>query len=187
MSSDPGAAQPACRQLEIPIMTAFAGSIPASSQPFGRGGSVPAPHMGVGLVFGGLGAILLAIGGVGLPVALMTVSQRNLVDPSNQAAFDTALRLAPAFALVGLVHLIAAVGLVTGRAWGRFVAMLLSAGLIAVGIAGMLAIASHADPFAAVSTRSAAAAAANGLAMLAFVVVGYAIAFVTVYLRRSLR
>jgi hypothetical protein len=174
-------------QLEILTMTAFAGSIPASGQPFGREVSVPTPHVTVGLVFAGLGALLLAIGGVGLPVALITVSQRNLVDASSQGAFDLAVWLAPAFVVLGLVHLIAAGGLVTGRGWGRASAMLLSAVPTAVGIAAMFAVASYTDPVSVASTRSAAAAAANGLGILAFLVVGYATAFVTVYLRRTIR
>lgn len=168
-------------------MTAFAGSSPSAtfrSAPIPDDRAIPGAHAGTGLVFGGIGALLLAIGGVGLPAALVTVSQNHLVGPGDQGALDAGMRLAPLLVIAGAAHLVAAVGLVAGRAWGRTVALGLTATVIVAGIVGMIAVGTGNDPLAPVGSSHAAAAAATGLSVLGFLVVGYAIAFVAVSLRR---
>jgi hypothetical protein len=144
----------------------------------------PSPWLAVGLAFGAVGALLVAIGGVGLPVALTTVQARGLVTPDQQGALDAAIRLAPVLFVAGVLHLVAAAGLVAGTSWARVGGMAVAAAVTVVGAAGMAVAGSRFDPFAPITTQNAATATSDAIAILGFVVVAYAAAFVTLLVTR---
>jgi len=176
-------------------VTALTGTIGTASQadpvhstadhflaPSERG--TPSPWLAVGVAFGAIGALRVAIGGIGLPVALAAVQARGLVTRDQQGAIDAAVRLAPALFVVGIVHLVAAAGLISGTSWARFAGMAVAAAITLLGAAGMVVAGSRFDPFAPITTQNAASATSDAIAILGFVVVAYAAAFVTLLVTR---
>lgn len=111
-----------------------------------------------------LAAILLLGGGmvVGATIFAIVVT-KILVDaglsvrPADAAMLDDLIPLLPLIGGFAATSLIAAVGLLLGRAWADGLAVVTASVAVAIGTVGLLLIALGADPFAStVTSRSTA-------------------------------
>ena len=111
-----------------------------------------------------LAAILLLGGGIVVGVTIFAiVVTKILVDagvpvrPADAAMLDDLIPLLPLVGGFAATSVIAAVGLLLGRAWAEGLAVVTASVALAIGAVGLLLIALGADPFAStVTSRSTA-------------------------------
>ena len=141
----------------------------------------------LGLIFGAVGALLVIIGGVGLPAASVAVSRIVNVTPAQQADMDALMRIAPVIAGFGVAQVIAGLGLMTSQAWGRAFAAGLSVGIAALALAGIVFVADRVNGVVDWTSQAAQAAATGAVATLAVVAAAYVVAALAVVLTRPSR
>jgi hypothetical protein len=157
----------------------------AGTRTVGDAGAVPTAYVISALALGGVGALLLAIGGVGYPIALVSVAGGHVAGGSTQAALDAGLRLAIPLLIVGAAHLLVAAGLVAGHAWARPAGIGLSAVMGSAAVAAMLAESRATG--VGLTSRAAGSSDASLLVALGFVVLGYATVAVGLFVHRAAR
>jgi hypothetical protein len=84
--------------------------------------------------------------------------------------------LVPVAIAAGILHIVAAVGLVRGKAWSRSLVAYLSAAGIGVAAYGILAVATDLDVFGATSTLPADQAIADGVGFLVWMIGSWLVA-----------
>jgi hypothetical protein len=103
----------------------------------------------------GLGGFVVAVTAFAIALSTMLVNAGLSVRPADAAILMDLASLVPLIAGFAVVTVVAAGGLLAGRAWADAVALSSSAVAIAVGVIGLLLIGIGEDPLASsVSARS---------------------------------
>ncbi len=117
------------------------------------------------LIVGMLGAFILTVALAF--VAAWAVDARGLVTrPADHELIGRLVTTVPLLIVVGVAHVIAAVGVVAGRPWARTMARIVA--VVGVALAGVLflGLASGHDPFAAASAVGANVSRSDGLGIV---------------------
>lgn len=143
-----------------------------------RGSAIPS------LARAAVGALLVVIGGIGLPAASVVVHQLPSVTPSQQAGMDTLMRLAPFILGCGVAHVIAGIGRMLGQAWGRPVAAAVSVAAAGAALAGIAVVADNVSFFVDSTSPSALASATAAVGVLSVIGLAYVVAAIAVVATR---
>lgn len=130
------------------------------------------PRIAAALILAASGA-LIAISAFALVVARAIVTLRPdlVVRPSDLALVDDLVPLTPFITAFAVVNLIAAIALLTGRAWADRLTTAIATITTTLGAAAFVLVALGHDPFVA---RSSVAAATDGLAIIGSFTAAYA-------------
>ncbi|MFL5680827.1 MAG: hypothetical protein ACJ77B_09535 [Chloroflexota bacterium] len=122
-----------------------------------------------GLILGFAGFVLIAFGGLAVP--LSAELDRGAMDPGLMSAL---LGIAPLVVVLGILHVIAGIGVARDRRWGQRLALwMIALGTLAT-VAGIVVAVAGRDPFAV--ANSAPSGSHDGLGILLWTLAWYGIA-----------
>jgi Na+/H+-dicarboxylate symporter len=122
-----------------------------------------------GLILGFAGFVLIAFGGLAVP--LSAELDGGAIDPG---LMSTLLRIAPLVVVLGILHVIAGVGVARDRRWGQRLALWMVAFGTLATVAGIVVALAGRDPFAV--ANPAPGASRDGLGILLWTLAWYGIA-----------